>query len=1333
MTATILQPPRGPARIWQPVLQTGPWGAGAPLAPWTPDDLADARHWLLPKQSVKPGFGPVSQPDYTGAQRVQLPDARAQEIVGYDRTKWPGLGIQGDGATGAVVCDGTPGSRPWVMAFDQPRTICMQLRQISNAGHILTCISGSGWELIRLASGMYFQVIETPSTNALQYYFNPFPVPDGQWMDFVLTYTGDLQEPPRAGGVLYIDGVDTAFAVTLNNLVSGSDNDQPLRIVGGNTADAQVAHVFIYDVAMTPAQVEQWRRWRTVEGLAPVFQANCEENAGPTVYDASGNANHGTISGGVTRVLEADAPWRPLVNDNGYTESGDVLVPRDESSPANDVLGDPLQYGPLTPTLAPLGDTRPVWPGMAVVGNGVDAAVDFGANQATRYNDFATAQSWSFRFKANASNLILQSQITGFSTGGWMIWYGKDGNLGNVNGALSLNLVTVWTGETLGVYAEGGTFAQGEWHHCVITKPATRNAADVRMYVDGQAANVLISHDSLASDTTEDPPQYLLSRALTNFGNADMADVAQWGAELTPAQAVDLFQSNKTDILPVWQANCEESSGLTVYDSSGNGNHGTATATMARTTSDEIGTPRVNAVGYTPGRLFGNTANLTRVTIPAMANMTATGTCAIWATPRVLDAGIMTSLRTESSGGWMLLSLSDNKVRYNIGTGATEVLGTGTEPVDVPVHMLMTWESGQMEAYRNGVLVDSVAFSGQVGEGDTAIGSTFSGSTAAFRGVLRDAQIWRQHMTAQQAQDVYNGIAVGVPIRHYALTDSGGIVVPDKGSEAQDGTAFGDAIQSANTPADESAPTLDVLGAPLTYAGPVPRDANLEGMPAFQGNGVDAYCRGTDAVYDIRARAQDFTVAMWIKALSATLATPWCVGTTAFNLAYFRLSGVNQLEFYASSNGSSWTLVVGSNLNLPVGTWHHVAFRRSGGDIFDMFLDGEKGTTRDVPDDWVIDANTLTVGARGDDIQHFTGGLSDVQFYRVAKTDGEIAAMAALRDVDDIASDYPTVHDGYDVGSNAAHLTPTPTVAQTTQDVSDYLTRYGAGSTRYFNGVGGNATAAPIGDITAAGSASIWMVPTNTATLARALMSAGPQRLFVGMGSRLLQLSIGDTNPAYTSPTQNPLNVPVHYMVTWSAGNFTVYRNGALEDTGTFTGSVGGGSAFAIGSHTSNVEWWAGVLSDARIWDVELDASQAAAVFARESVGAPIRSYPLQEVGGTTAADNGSDGADGTYNNVPHQWAPGQLAENGLAAGGLPLTHGPYANLEDGGTVDRTSAFPDEQITNLASADEPTAGTHDAEPNYAAEPVTDESLADLVTAENLAAQDESDLLTYLGH
>lgn len=137
--------------------------------------------------------------------------------------------------------------------------------------------------------------------------------------------TSNPQTTPNAGGFL------------------GQKTDGGVRFVGA-MHDSRV-----YDRALTVPEITALADADTASATAldTVLHIKGEEIDGTTVYDSSGNSDDGTVAGGVTQSTDA---LFSFANEVGHTLTAGVIIPRDESATAFDVLGAPLGVGPFSPT-----------------------------------------------------------------------------------------------------------------------------------------------------------------------------------------------------------------------------------------------------------------------------------------------------------------------------------------------------------------------------------------------------------------------------------------------------------------------------------------------------------------------------------------------------------------------------------------------------------------------------------------------------------------------------------------------------------------------------------------------------------------------------------------------------------------------------------------------------------------------------------------------------------------------------------------------------------------------------------------------------------------------
>lgn len=192
-------------------------------------------------------------------------------------------------------------------------------------------------------------------------------------------------------------------------------------------------------------------------GTAPALTSihdwlKCDEQAGVTAYDSSGNANHGTINTSAVAQFHGTSPvftqniysWQ---NQGGYSDGGGgVYVPRDESDTANDVLGNPLDYYGRAPLPAWVTDSH------CLTFSGIGDYVTGGAVSGL------TAKTIAMRVK-------LDDATTNYL---WQIDAGKHARV--FSGSVT---VTGFTGATITGYIDGaaiaGVWPDTNWHTLVIT------------------------------------------------------------------------------------------------------------------------------------------------------------------------------------------------------------------------------------------------------------------------------------------------------------------------------------------------------------------------------------------------------------------------------------------------------------------------------------------------------------------------------------------------------------------------------------------------------------------------------------------------------------------------------------------------------------------------------------------------------------------------------------------------------------------------------------------------------------------------------------------------
>lgn len=238
-------------------------------------------------------------------------------------------------------------------------------------------------------------------------------------------------------------------------------------------------------------------------------------------------------------------------------------------------------------------------------------------------------------------------------------------------------------------------------------------------------------------------------------------------------------------------------------------------------------------------------------------------------------------------------------------------------------------------------------------------------------------------------------------------------------------------------PRKESAPATAADGSALTYAGRVPYDATLGGLPCVTFNGTSEYAKVTGV-----SLTGDWTYSLWVNSALASSTLNYCAGLSI---------GVQKGITTGAISGSKWGLydavtTLAASSSVSQGVWTHLAVTKSG-TTYSFFKDGVADGSGTLTD---IDINLISLGRRDDGNQYFSGSIADARVFDSALTQPDIALIyAGGTPAAAPIAHYPcTARSGAtlnDVSGNGHHLTITssnlPVVWGTTNNVNDYLVR----------------------------------------------------------------------------------------------------------------------------------------------------------------------------------------------------------------------------------------------------------------------------------------------------
>lgn len=239
-------------------------------------------------------------------------------------------------------------------------------------------------------------------------------------------------------------------------------------------------------------------------------------------------------------------------------------------------------------------------------------------------------------------------------------------------------------------------------------------------------------------------------------------------------------------------------------------------------------------------------------------------------------------------------------------------------------------------------------------------------------------------------------------------------------------------------PRNESAPTLDVLGNTLQYAGPIKLPATTE-VPCVTGDGSATYAELTGSRVT-SGSITALTVTAWVysPATAATcIASEWNDGSNQRSWLFHLdpTGSVNTPRLYYSPNGTDAPVTaVGSSF--AADTWTHVAFTFSAG-IVKFYINGVLDKTISTGEASLFNTSApFRLGAYnsfGSPAFLLTGRISDERVFNVAKSDAAILAikngatdetgLLAQWPIQEGPGDDETNRTMYDVSGNGNDLT----------------------------------------------------------------------------------------------------------------------------------------------------------------------------------------------------------------------------------------------------------------------------------------------------------------------
>jgi hypothetical protein len=350
-------------------------------------------------------------------------------------------------------------------------------------------------------------------------------------------------------------------------------------------------------------------------------------------------------------------------------------------------------------------------------------------------------------------------QIDSGSLSAWI----KTSNAGNSYRGIAgnLNAYTMYlAGNVFGVYDDssdvfrstGINLADDEWHNVYMT--FSSGVSDgTKLYIDGELVLTTIITNNVFSGFKIAMGQ----GGSTQHFKGKIDDIKVYNYIRTPAQVAWDYNRGK----PIGHWKMDEGEGMTVYDHSGNGNHGTMTNMSQSAWVDGKVNGGLEFDGVDDYVEVGNNDifNVTEgITISVRVKFDSVGSNSI---------GIIGKAKTGVSPqqGYVLGTLgTGTKIRfYPIGPQLSYVEESSNIITDTWIHYVGTYDKSNIKIYRNGVLSNSEPSTDEIITSDQPIvfGRWYGNYSGYYlNGSIDDVQIYDYALTAEQIKEVYNGGAV---------------------------------------------------------------------------------------------------------------------------------------------------------------------------------------------------------------------------------------------------------------------------------------------------------------------------------------------------------------------------------------------------------------------------------------------------------------------------------------------------------------------------------------------------------------------------------------------
>jgi hypothetical protein len=507
--------------------------------------------------------------------------------------------------------------------------------------------------------------------------------------------------------------------------------------------------------------------------------------------------------------------------------------------------------------------------------------------------------------------------------------------------------------------------------------------------------------------------------------------------------------------------------------------------------------------------------------------------------------------------------------------GGTSLIGTTTLPVNTWTHVAVVRFGSTLSLYLNGNRDATTTTSSNNTSNNGVVGRNWTNLTTYTNGYISNLRVVKD--TA-----VYSGTSYTVPIAPLTAISNTSLLTCQSNRFVDNST--NNFVITKN--GDVAVRSFNPFG--ITNTGD-------SGSMYFDGTGDYLQVPYNS---NLQLSASDFTIEFWFYGtVTQNNADVFLSGySSATNLNYLiSVPAGNDLKFYASTTGTSWTLNALTIGTLITGQWNHIAVTRSGSTVT-TYLNGIVGGTSTVLGSNAIFANTIpvTIATAGDGLTNYnvTGYFSDLRIIKgtaiTPLNNGPTQPLTAVANTQLLTLQYRQPHNNHgfqDSSSNQFLITRNGNASQGTFSPfsqtgwSYYVPEQTSNHVNFTTSAGTDFQFA--GDFTIEG----WVYPQN---------NSGDGSLFVVSDNTNyltinISISANVCNLYFnnSSPTAITSDIP---LATWThvamvrngsaTGNIKLYINGVLKGSVTNTSTLGyanpalariGGGVAGINRYYSNV------------------------------------------------------------------------------------------------------------------------------------------------------------------